>query len=156
MKTLKLLILSSILLSVSTTGFTQTKTEKFNVAGECGTCKKKIEAAAKKAGATYAAWNVDTKELTVTYSNSSSNTAKIQKTIAGAGYDTPGFKATNEAYNKLDNCCKYPRTAAMTSKDCCNDQKCTDQECMKDGKCTKDMSYCKDSSCNQKECCKKS
>ena len=51
MKTLSI-IFSFILLSLSATSFAQSKTEKLKVSGECGTCKKKIEAAAKNAGAT--------------------------------------------------------------------------------------------------------
>ena len=80
------------------------------MSGECGTCKKKIETAAKKAGATYALWNVDSKELTVKYNSTTTNSAKIQKTIADAGYDTQDFKASDKAYNSLDGCCQYERT----------------------------------------------
>lgn len=126
------------------------------MSGECGTCKKKIEKAAKAAGASYAVWNVDSKVLTVKYNNSSSNAAKIQQSIANAGYDTPGYKATEEAYDKLDDCCKYERTAADSSaKTCCDSEKCTHADCMKDGKCAKDMSCCKETECAGKDCCKK-
>src|SRR5215212_7292316 len=154
MKTLQLFLVSFLLMSATT--FAQTKTEDIKVAGECGTCKKKIESAAKKAGASYAVWNVDTKQLTVKYTSSSTNTAKIEQAIANAGYDTPGFKATEAAYNKLDDCCKYERAASADSKTCCDSKKCAEESCMKDGKCSKDMSCCKDSGCDQKDCCKKS
>jgi periplasmic mercuric ion binding protein len=97
-------------------GFAQTKTETLKVSGECGSCKKKIESAAKKAGASYAVWDVDSKELTVKYNSTTTNNAKIQKSIAGVGYDTQDFKATDEAYNKLDGCCQYDRTAKAETK----------------------------------------
>ena len=113
---MKSLILSFVFVSITSFGFGQTKTENLKVAGECGTCKKKIETAAKKAGATFATWNVDSKELTVKYNSTSTNTAKIQKAIAEAGYDTPDFKATDEAYNKLDGCCQYERTTSAEKK----------------------------------------
>jgi mercuric ion binding protein len=156
MKTLQLFIIS--FLFISATSFAQTKTETIRVNGECGTCKKKIETAAKNAGASYANWNADTKQLTVKYSSSSSNAAKIEKSIANAGYDTQDVKATDEAYNKLDDCCKYDRTANVkgTAMSCCDDKKCTDAKCMKDGKCTSDMSCCKEAGCDKKACCAKS
>jgi hypothetical protein len=155
MKTLQILFFSFLFISLSTLGFAQAKTEKFNVSGECGTCKKKIEKAAKSAGATYALWNVDSKLLTVKYNSSSSNKAKIEQAIAGAGYDTPDYKATDDAYHKLDECCQYERSAAASPTSCCDSKKCEEAQCMKDGKCAKDMSCCKDSGCTTKACCKK-
>ena len=107
---MKSIILSFVFISIASFGFAQAKTETLKVSGECGTCKKKIETAAKKAGATYASWNVDSKELTVKYNSTSTNSAKIQKTIADAGYDTQDFKASDKAYNNLDDCCQYERT----------------------------------------------
>ena len=155
MKTFQLTIFSFLFILVSAFTFAQSKTEKINVSGECGSCKKKIESAAKKAGASYASWDVDTKVLTVKYNNSSSNTAKIEKAIAAVGYDTQNFKATEAAYKKLDKCCQYDRSE-KTAASCCDSQKCIDAKCMKDGKCDKDMQCCKDSGCDQKDCCKKS
>ena len=106
---MKSLFLSFLLIAITSVGFAQAKSESFKVSGECGSCKKKIESAAKKAGASYAAWNVDSKELTIKYNSTSTNTAKIQKAIAAAGYDTPDYKASDDAYNKLDGCCQYER-----------------------------------------------
>jgi hypothetical protein len=135
MKTLSI-IFSFILFSLSATSFAQTKTEKLKVSGECGTCKKKIEAAAKNAGATYALWNKDSKVLTIKYNSNSSNTEKIEQAIANTGYDTPDFKASDDAYNQLDDCCKYDRTSASeTAKDahkkgdkCADDKDCKKTE----------------------------
>ena len=155
MKTLKIFITSFIFLAIAQVSLAQAKTEKFKVAGECGMCKNKIEKAAKEAGATYALWNTDSKVLTVKYNNSSSNKAKISQAIAKVGYDTPDYKATDEAYNNLHGCCKYDRTASATDgQKCCDSEKC--ENCMKDGKCTHDASCCKDSGCDKKDCCKKS
>ena len=137
---------------ITNLGFAQTKTETLKVAGECNMCKKKIEGAAKKAGASYAVWNSETKELNIKYNSTSTNTAKIEKAIAGVGYDTPGYKAKDKAYNKLDECCKYER--GMTKTSCCDDEKCTSEKCMNDDKCDKDMSCCKEAGCDEKDCCK--
>lgn len=153
MKAVKL-ILSFFFVLVASFSFAQTKTENFKVAGECGSCKKKIEKAAKEAGATYALWNTSSKMLTVKYENTSTNKAKIEQAIAGAGYDTPDVKATDEAYNNLDGCCQYERSTTAANS-CCDSEKCTKTACMKDGKCTKDMACCKEAGCDKKECCKK-
>ena len=152
MKSLKIFLFSFLLLSAQTL-FAQTKTESLKVAGACGMCKTKIESAAKKAGATYAVWNEDSKDLVVKYNSTSSNTAKIQKNIAKAGYDTKDFKATDEAYNQLHSCCKYDRDEMKA--ECCGGAQCKEVGCMKDGKCTKDASCCKAEGCTDKECCKK-
>jgi hypothetical protein len=152
------------MMALAMTGFAQTnKTEDLKVAGECGMCKKKIEKAAKDAGATYALWNKDTKILTVKYKSATTNTAKIEQKIASVGYDTPNFKATDEAYNKLDECCQYDREVKMS---CCSekcdmkDGKCKDEAACKDMNCCKDTAMCKEKGCCNKDaaamsCCKK-
>jgi mercuric ion binding protein len=155
MKTIISFLFSFALLVLSTTAFAQVKKETFKVAGECGMCQKKIEKAAKKAGASFASWNTESKILTVRYNSSSSNTAKIQKGIAAVGYDTPKYKATDDAYDNLDGCCKYDR-AGKEQAACCESASCKESACMKDGKCAPGMSCCKDSGCSEKSCCKKS
>ncbi|MDB5208516.1 MAG: hypothetical protein JWR72_3591 [Flavisolibacter sp.] len=156
MKTLKTFFFTFLFISFSTVGFAQTKTETFKVAGECGMCKKKIESTAKKGGASYAAWDVDSKLLTVKYNSTSASKAKIEKAIASVGYDTPDYKTTEAAYDKLDGCCKYERSDASATHSCCDNAKCTQSACMKDGKCSKDMSCCKEAGCDKKDCCTKS
>ena len=130
--------------TVSVTAYCQkTRTESFKVAGECGTCKKKIEKSAREAGATYASWDQHTKILKLTY-NAGTDVSAIQQKIADAGYDTPLFRATDEAYNTLDKCCQYERQSVNKPADCCADPACK----MKDGKCA-NMTFCGD-----KNCCK--
>ena len=171
MKTLK--IFSTVLLccAIATTSFSQkAKTETFQVSGNCGMCEAKIEKAAKAAGATYADWNKDTKVITVKYNSASSNLAKIQKSIADAGYDNAGVKTTAEAYDKLHACCKYDRTESNQAKACCDNEKCSKEgcagmDCCKDKECCKKdgadkMDCCKDGKCTKeghdgKDCCKK-
>jgi hypothetical protein len=167
MKTIRIFSVITLLMAITASGFAQTsKTETLQVAGECGMCKKKIEKAAKDAGATYALWNKDTKILTVKYNSATTNTAKIEQKIAEVGYDTPGFKATDEAYNKLDECCQYDRVAMDKKMSCCSekcemkDGKCKDEAACKDMDCCKDPAVCKDKGCCNKDgamsCCKKS
>jgi hypothetical protein len=145
-----------LFISIASVSFGQTKTETFKVSGECGMCKKKIEAAAKEAGASYAVWNSENKVITVKYAGNTTNTAKIEQAIAGVGYDTQRVKAADEAYNKLHECCKYDRTGVTAAaQGCCDHEKCTKTACMKDGKCSPDMSCCKEAGCDTKDCCKK-
>lgn len=162
MKTYSVYILSFILLLVAQTGFAQDKKTTFKVAGECGMCKKKIEGAAKTAGASYASWNTETKMLTVSYAAKKTNPETIQKAIAATGYDTPTAKATDEAYEKLHECCKYDRPEASKTMSCCDNGTCAKEggcckagDCVKDGKCSKDMDCCKEGGCEKKDCCKK-
>lgn len=157
MKMLKIFLVAAVCMSATVVGHSQkTRTESFKVAGECGTCKKKIEKAAKEAGATYAAWDMHSKILKLSY-NAGTDVSAIQQKIADAGYDTPKFKATDVAYNSLDKCCQYERQMAMKSASCCGSDECK----MKDGKCA-DMTACKekgcckeDADCAQKGCCEK-
>ena len=149
MKTLKIASLLSLSMALAMMSFAQTKSESIPVSGNCGMCKKKIETAAKKAGATTAVWNKDTKILTINYNSSSTNAAKIQQNVAAAGYDTRDVKASDAAYNKLDACCQYDRAATSEAKHACSEN-CT----MKDGKCA-DMAACKDKGCcKDAEACK--
>lgn len=170
MKTLRVFPLLGLLMAVTTISFAQkTKTESFAVSGNCGMCKAKIEKAAKEAGASSASWDVDAKTLTVTYKNASTNTAKIQQKIASVGYDNVGFKASDEAYNKLHGCCKYDRVAGAGEHkaSCCSDKcemkdgKCTDMAACKDKGCCDENGVCKTATCSKeghegKDCCKKS
>lgn len=175
MKSLRIFSLVALFTAVSMVAVAQTSTETYKVSGNCGMCKKAIEKAAKEAGATEAAWDKDTKELTVTYKSSTTNAAKIQQKVADAGYDNVGFKSTLEAYSKLPGCCKYERSSMDSNEammDCCKDGKCSkeghdgkdcckkadmkmparttgsDGDCCKDGKCTKEGH-------DGKDCCKK-
>lgn len=146
------------------------KTSTFKVWGNCGMCKKTIEGAAKKSGAVYANWNVDTKMMTVKYASSKTSEDKIQKGIADAGYDNVKYTGNEEAYNNLHGCCQYDRkeAAAGEAKACCmKDGKCAgDKECCKkmDGKteccangtCAKEGGCCADMKCEKGGgCCKK-
>jgi hypothetical protein len=168
MKTLKIFLITTLFIAIANFAIAQkVKTETFKVSGECGMCKKKIETAAKNAGATNALWSSQTKMLKVTYAATVSSSA-IQQKIADTGYDTPQFKATDEAYNSLDKCCQYER--AVKEQTCCGvkcdmkDGKCTDEAACKEKGCCKDSEKCKEMGCcmpgsassaDAKSCCKK-
>lgn len=146
MKTLKIFPLLAIFIAITNFSFAQkATTETIPVSGNCGMCKSKIEKAAKQAGAADADWSADTKTLTVKYSSTSTNAAKIQQAIAAVGYDTRDVKASDEAYDKLHGCCKYERKevkkegnldAANKSKEDACKKEC-EKPVAKDGKAAK-------------------
>lgn len=91
--------------------FAQTKTEKFEVKGSCGMCKDRIEETAKSMdGVTDANWNQRSNILKVSFDESKTSLQKLQMAIANVGHDTPMYKAKDEVYNALPQCCKYDRT----------------------------------------------
>jgi periplasmic mercuric ion binding protein len=114
MKTIKLFLAVIVMAVISSASYARmplgnSKTEIVKVQGNCGTCKAKIEKAAKMEGVSKAEWNQDTKKLTLVYDPSKVTTDAIQKKIAAAGYDTEKYKADEKAYQKLDACCQYNR-----------------------------------------------
>lgn len=97
----------------TTTATTAVKTETFKVLGNCGMCQKTIQNAAVKAGATTADWDKELHVLTVSFDGGKTNVDKIQEAIAKTGYDTPKYKASDAAYNKLHGCCQFDRTESL-------------------------------------------
>lgn len=84
-----------------------TKTETIKVYGNCGMCKERIEKAAKVDGVSSAAWNKDSKMLTLVYNPSKVKSDDVLKKIAAVGHDSDRFKADDKVYNALHSCCKY-------------------------------------------------
>ena len=82
--------------------------QQFKVSGNCDLCKERIEKAAKSvAGVASASWNVTDKMLLVQFDAAKTNSDAIQEAVAKAGHDTEKFKAPDEVYNKLPECCLY-------------------------------------------------
>jgi Cu(I)/Ag(I) efflux system membrane fusion protein len=82
--------------------------EEFRVEGNCEMCKERIETAAKSVhGVESADWNIETKKLHISYDKSHSNIEEVKKAIAAAGHDNGKYRASDEDYNKLPECCLY-------------------------------------------------
>ncbi|PWD97511.1 heavy-metal-associated domain-containing protein [Marinilabilia rubra] len=114
----KMLSLLSMLLIGTVAVFAQSKTEKFEVKGNCGMCEKRIEKAANSVeGVSKADWNKETEMMTVTFDEGKTNVHKVHMAIAKAGHDTKMHKASDEAYEKLPGCCKYDRTESKKDSD---------------------------------------
>lgn len=80
---------------------------QFKVSGNCEMCKERIETAAKSvSGVTSAEWNSETKLLHISF-DGKTNIDNIQKAIAKAGHDTEKYKAPDDVYKALAECCLY-------------------------------------------------
>jgi cation transport ATPase len=107
---MKKAILIISVLFMGATGFAQNKNAKatIEVDGVCGMCKDRIEKASIQAkGVKAATWNVDTHELKLIYNEGKTDLTKIQQSIADSGHDTKDIKASDDAYNSIDDCCRY-------------------------------------------------
>lgn len=85
-------------------------TEKVNVQGVCGQCKKRIENAAYLPGVKRAEWDKSTKELTVVFRSDKTSLEAIEKQVAGTGHSTANIQASDTTYNALPACCAYKDT----------------------------------------------
>jgi|TARA_R110000782_G_scaffold270482_1_gene371732 copper chaperone CopZ len=114
------LTVQSVIGQETSTTITQEEKEElvnatFTVYGNCGMCKKRIEKAALSVdGVKEANWDVETKVLSVKFSditfgenNYSINT--VSEKIAAVGHDTQFNKASKDDYNALPGCCQYDR-----------------------------------------------
>ncbi|WP_282039280.1 efflux RND transporter periplasmic adaptor subunit [Saccharicrinis aurantiacus] len=91
--------------------------ETFKVSGNCEMCKSTIESTAKSLpGVNVANWNIETKELHVSFDDEKSSLSDIHKAIAKSGYDTKEVIATKDAYDNLPACCQYTRATETATE----------------------------------------
>ena len=106
----KILLLTTVLFSFFSFAIARADScGHFKVYGNCESCKARIEKAAKAAGAIKADWNVETKQIEISFDPAKNNADKIQQKIASVGHDTEKYQSLENAYNKLPGCCKYER-----------------------------------------------
>lgn len=99
-------ILLSCLLPNSISG--QANTSSLFVDGLCGMCKKRIETAALLVdGVLGADWDIESRMLTVKTNPRRFEEEKLHRAVAGVGHDTKRYRASDEAYAQLHDCCKY-------------------------------------------------
>lgn len=80
----------------------------FHVDGVCMMCKDRIEKAGiTSKGVKFANWNLETQELQLIFNETKTDLKTIQSNILQAGHDLDSLKASDEAYARLDACCKY-------------------------------------------------
>ena len=103
----KVLLLAATLLIASLAN-AKVVEKTFTVRGHCGMCKNRIETAAKGVeGVQEAAYDLLAQSLKLTYDTAKTSPRKVQKIIAALGYDAGKIKAPQEAYDRLEPCCKY-------------------------------------------------
>lgn len=121
---MKQLILALLMVS-SIAMYAKTITKTFQVKGECGLCKEKIETALDIPGVSFAEWNKETKMLTVRYNDKKVSEDDIHTTISNLGYATNKVAANANSQSKLDKCCqpKVQTKACGTKTGCCSKKK---------------------------------
>lgn len=95
----------------------QNTTVILHVQGSCEMCKKRIETAVDVKGVKAADYNLEKKELELTYNPQKVDLAFLKQEILKIGYDVDSLKAPEEAYKKLDHCCQYDRNHNHGSHD---------------------------------------
>lgn len=78
-----------------------------SVHGSCEMCKQRIETAGAYKKTAKVAWDGKTQKAILTYDPSKTDKQAILKRIALAGYDNESFRAPDDVYAKLPQCCKY-------------------------------------------------
>lgn len=98
------------MLGLGYTALAQDKNAKaaIEVDGVCMMCKFRIEKAAiKSKGVKSAQWNMETHVLDLVFDERKTDLTAIKTNIAAVGHDTNDIKATIEAYESVDDCCRY-------------------------------------------------
>ena len=103
------LLLSILFLTSLAFGQKKDTTITFKVWGNCEMCKRTIETALEVKGVKDAAWDKDTKMISITYNPEKITEDKIHQLIAASGYDTEKTKGDDKAYQGLPHCCQYQR-----------------------------------------------
>ncbi|HLF62353.1 MAG TPA: heavy-metal-associated domain-containing protein [Saprospiraceae bacterium] len=85
-------------------------TVSFMVYGNCGMCKRRIEGSlAEVEGIHSAAWDRDSKTMSVSYDAGLISLNDMKRRIAAVGHDTDAFRTEDKVYNDLPGCCQYER-----------------------------------------------
>ena len=101
-------LLLTIMVLFTTLSFSQTKSNMIFVDGVCGMCEKRIESnCLATKGIKMADWNKENRMLKLIFNEKKISLEQIHKKVASIGHDTKLETAPEEAYDKLDMCCKY-------------------------------------------------
>jgi hypothetical protein len=114
----KILMVITVLLS-STFSFAQIKnatTASIKINGNCEMCKATIEKAGNDKKLATVNWNENTKLASISYDSKQTSEQEILKRIALAGYDNEKFRAPDEVYASLPECCQYERAHKTVAK----------------------------------------
>ena len=80
----------------------------FEVSGVCEMCKSRIDKGVINIkGVKYANWDINSNNLFIIYNSRKTKLDSIKKNIAALGHDTDKYKAIDEVYKSLPECCYY-------------------------------------------------
>jgi len=99
---------------VVVTKMATTTAVSFGVRGNCGMCKSTIEEAASSVeGVATAVWDVEKKNMNLSFDASKTTAMAVHTAIAASGYDTDKVLGNLDAYETLPGCCKYDHAMKM-------------------------------------------
>src|SRR5690606_9134131 len=107
---MKITMLCFFTFLIATMGQAQEKNKSisFEIKGNCGMCKSRIEKTALKLkGVKMASWDAGTKVFQGVIDERKCSIEDIKKSIAEVGHDSEGFNAPKQIYDNLPPCCKY-------------------------------------------------
>ena len=107
------LILGLILglgINASIAQINNSKTVSVAVNGNCGMCKKTIESNGSEGKISKVTWDSKQKQAEITFDTTKTNEDAVLKKIAQAGYDNAQFRAPDDVYANLHECCRYDRS----------------------------------------------
>ena len=117
MKSLYKGLILLLFINIYTLSFAQKNSSiSFDVAGNCGMCKQRIEKSAKIEGVSEAHWDNKTGKVTVKYNAKTTSPTAIKQAIAAVGHDTDEVRAKDEVYALLHECCLYGRLDAAAAE----------------------------------------
>jgi Cu(I)/Ag(I) efflux system membrane fusion protein len=161
MKTLKILLIYSVVISLLLLIYSCSKsvnvnaTDEFWVRGNCEMCKERIEKSVKKLnGIGKVEWDIKSSILKVEFDSNQIKPIQIHQACAAVGHETKLIATTNEIHEALPDCCK--KTTTKTG--CCGKSCCNPKKCVADGDAKScDKNCCYTSNCNKsnQNCCKK-
>ncbi|MBL6649063.1 MAG: heavy-metal-associated domain-containing protein [Flavobacteriaceae bacterium] len=80
----------------------------FKVLGVCEMCEERIEKETiKLKGVKYADWDILSNNISIIYNSKKIDLDKIHRHISLLGHSTEKYKAPQETYNSLPDCCRY-------------------------------------------------
>jgi len=107
MKFLMTIFLGLALLSATDANAQKVETLKFEVGGVCDMCKDRIEKALDVKGVKSAVYTLENHQVEIVYNKKKLSENQLHQIIADAGHDTCKITASDEAYSKIHECCKY-------------------------------------------------
>lgn len=113
MRTLGLITLLAVLLFITAKVMADVKAERIKI-NVSGTCIERVEKVAGNVeGVIQSHWDEEKKELEIIFEDKVTSLDKIEQTLSEAGFDTPNYRASEQALSKIANECKEEKTSGL-------------------------------------------